>query len=405
MQLKSRKSVTLGITSALAIALIMPQAAMADIEDLQKQQQTEQGKLDNAREKEKAAKEKKEEYQKQINVNAAEIEKITSQIDEKESELARLKTEILKKGQQIEKTQRELEEAEERVKERDKLLKQRLRLMYEKGEVQYLEVLLGATSFSDFLDRFDALQLIFEQDTDILRQNKEDRDLVAQTKVKLEDEKSTLVGMESSEQEQKAQLDGLKAQKEDIHQKLQASKSEQERIESEQRSIQEQSINAIYALQQQISEERRQQNTQNPGNGNGGGQTHNGPFSWPVPSGGVVTSNWGNRIDPFTGERAGHNGVDIASAEGTPIAVAQTGTVITAGWVSGFGNCIIVDHGGNLWTLYGHLMTGGVLVSIGQQVTQGQIIGKMGNTGRSTGPHLHFGVYQNGKDIDPYTYL
>ncbi|TCP55904.1 peptidase M23-like protein [Tumebacillus sp. BK434] len=411
MHFKSHKRLTLGITSALALALMVPQVAIADLNDLQEQQQNEQGRLDDAREKEKAAKEKKEAYQQQINVNATEIEKLSAQIDEKEGEIARLQTEIYKKGQQIERTQRELEEAEQRVKERDKLLKDRLRLMYEQGEVRYLEVLLGSTSFSDFLERFSALQMIFEQDTVILKKNKEDRELIAQKKKQMEEEKTTLVGMQSTQLEQKTQLDGLKAQKEEIAVQLESNKAEQERIESEQRSIQESSINAIYALQQQISEERKRQATQNQGgngNGNGGGNgapVLSGPFAWPVPSGGWVSSEWGNRIDPFTGQRAGHNGLDIAAAQGTDVAAAQGGIVITAGWVSGFGNCIIIDHGGDLWTLYGHLMNGGVLVSVGQEVGAGQIIGKVGSTGRSTGPHLHFGVYQNGIDINPYTYL
>ncbi|WP_157729624.1 murein hydrolase activator EnvC family protein [Tumebacillus algifaecis] len=407
MQFKSHKRLTWGITSALALALIVPQVAVADLNDLQEQQQNEQNRLDDARAKEKAAKEKKDQFQKQINVNASEIEKLSSQINEKEGEIARLQTELYKKGQQIERTQGELEEAEKRVAERDKLLKERLRLMYEKGEVQYLEVLLGATSFSDFLERFNALQMIFAQDTVILRKNKEDRDLIAEMKKKLEDEKNTLVNMQATQLEQKTQLDSLKSKKEEIAKQLEANKEEQERIESEQRNIQEASINAIYSIQQQISEERRKQSTQNPQNPNtgGNGPALSGPFSWPVPSGGVITSNWGNRIDPFTGQRAGHNGMDIAANTGTDISAAQGGIVITAGWVTGFGNCIIIDHGGDLWTLYGHLMNGGVLVSVGQQVGQGQIIGKMGSTGRSTGPHLHFGVYQNGKDIDPYTYL
>lgn len=101
----------------------------------------------------------------------------------------------------------------------------------------------------------------------------------------------------------------------------------------------------------------------------------------------------------------GHNGMDIAGPQGTTIVAAQSGRVITAGWVEGFGNCIIIDHGGNLWSLYGHLMNGGILVSVGQDVKQGDSIGKEGSTGRSTGPHLHFGVYENGNVVNPRKYL
>lgn len=393
------KTLIIGLSTATALALTFPSAVFADIDDLKTQQQQQQKQLEDAKKREQDAKQKKDQFQQQINVNAADINKLASDIDVKESEISKLQDSIYTKNLQIEKSQTELAAAEERVKERDILLKQRLKMMYEQGEVQYLEVLLNATSFSDFLERFDTLSIIFQQDTEILRKNKADRDEIDAKKKKLEEDRNTLTALKTQQVEQKAQLDSLKAQKVALNQQLESDKSEQARIESEAQKIQDDAVKAIFALSQQISAEENKKNTSKPN------QQFSGPFMWPLPGVYTITDEFGDRIDPFTGQRMGHNGMDIAGPQGTTVVAAQSGTVITAGWVNGFGNCIIIDHGGGLWSLYGHLMNGGILVSEGQSVKQGDAIGKEGSTGRSTGPHLHFGVYENGDVVNPRKYL
>jgi murein DD-endopeptidase MepM/ murein hydrolase activator NlpD len=387
-----------GLLTALAVTMAAPQAVFADVDDLKQQQNQQQQQLDSAREKEKAAREKKDQFQKEITVNATEINKLVDQIHDKEGQISQLQGQIFEKNQQIDKTQAELNEAIQRVKDRDEILKKRLTMMYERGEVQYLEVLLNSTSFSDFLDRFDTLQVIFEQDKKILEKNKQDRDKIDAAKKELETQKTSLVTMKAQQQDQKAELDGMKAQKVVLNQKLEANKSEQERIEHEQQKVQDNAVNAIYNLQKQIESEQYKQNTTPK-------QQFTGAWGWPVPSSNIITSEFGERVDPFTGERAGHNGMDIAAPEGTTVVAVQSGTVITAGWVTGFGNCIIIDHGGNLWSLYGHLTNGGILVAQGQQVKRGDVIGKVGTTGRSTGPHLHLGAYLKGQVVNPRNYL
>lgn len=384
-----------GLTTALVISLLLPQSVFADLNQLQQEERQKQQELDNARKVEQEASRKKQEFQKQINVNAAEINKLAEEINVKEATITKLAGEVTQKGQQIEQTQKELAEAEARIAQRDDIMRQRLVMMYEQGEVQYLEVLLSAKSFTDFLERFDSLKMIYEQDNRILEKNKEDRDLVANKKKQLEEQKSSLLKMKNDQQAQKAELDGMKSQKEVINQQLNANKAEQERIEHEQQAIQQSAIDALYAIERKKQEEAFKNNTKP--------QEFTGPFTWPVPSSYNITSEFGERIDPFTGQRAGHNGMDVAAPTGTPTVAAQSGTVITAGWVSGFGNCVIIDHGGGLWSLYGHLSSIGV--AQGTQVTKGDVVGKIGSTGRSTGPHLHFGVYLNGKIVNPRNYL
>jgi murein DD-endopeptidase MepM/ murein hydrolase activator NlpD len=119
------------------------------------------------------------------------------------------------------------------------------------------------------------------------------------------------------------------------------------------------------------------------------------------PLDGEITSYFGNRVDPITGEADWHEGIDIAGNYGDPVKAAAAGIVSFAGWLGGYGNAVKIDHGGGLETLYGHLES--IAVSIGQAVNAGDVIGGVGSTGYSTGPHLHWGVYQDGNAIDPMT--
>jgi murein DD-endopeptidase MepM/ murein hydrolase activator NlpD len=116
-----------------------------------------------------------------------------------------------------------------------------------------------------------------------------------------------------------------------------------------------------------------------------------------------VVSPFGYRIHPIYGDRRLHTGVDFDASEGTPIHAAESGTVVSAGWMGGYGNATIIDHGNGLATLYAHQSA--ILVSGGQHVTRGQVIGRVGCTGACTGPHLHFEVRVNGTPVDPMPYL
>lgn len=403
-QSRASKLGAIGVSSALALTLLFPSVTHADLNSLKDQQSQKQQELNDAKSKEQDAKSKQQQDQQQIDVNASAIEQLSSQIDQKETQIVQLQSQIFQKNQEIDKTQTELTALEQQVQQRDTLMKERVRLMYEEGDVQYLDVLLSSTSFSDFLDRFDALQLIFRQDTVILQQDKDDRDKVAAKKTQLQQQSASLNQMKSNQESQKSQLDSMKSQKEAINRQLSQNLDQQKKIADQELAIQNAAISAIYQLQQQISTEQYKQNTQ-PTTNDQNPYKQNGPFGWPLPGHYAISSDYGVRIDPFTGKQAGHNGIDIPAPEGTPIVAAQDGTVITAGWVEGFGNCIIIDHGGGLWTLYGHQVNGGIVVSVGQKVTKGQLIGHVGSTGRSTGPHLHFGVYVNGVTVNPHQYL
>ncbi len=128
-----------------------------------------------------------------------------------------------------------------------------------------------------------------------------------------------------------------------------------------------------------------------------------GTFTWPVPGWYRISSEYGPRTSPIFGKTEFHTGIDIPAAYGESVLAAADGTVITAGWVRGFGNTVIISHGSGLSTLYGH--NSSVTVSVGQSVRKGDVVAKIGSTGYSTGNHLHFEVRLNNSHTNPWAYL
>ncbi|MCL2503339.1 MAG: M23 family metallopeptidase [Coriobacteriia bacterium] len=128
-------------------------------------------------------------------------------------------------------------------------------------------------------------------------------------------------------------------------------------------------------------------------------------MAWPVPSSRRVTSYFGYRTHPIFGDRRLHTGLDIGASQGSVIVAAGSGTVIYTGYRGGYGNTVMIDHGNGVVSLYAHQANGSIMVQTGQKVASGEQIGKVGSTGNSTGPHLHFEVRVNGTPKNPLNYL
>ena len=320
---------------------------------------------------------------------------LNTQIDQKEKELFQLEGKIEVVAQQAKDAAVQLEEATIRVEERNELLKTRLRLMYRKGDVQYLEVLLGSNGFSDFIQRFDALQKILESDKKILEDNIRDKNIIVEKKKEIDQSLAQLEGLFAEAEKLKATLVANKekqkvtiASLQEKEQELLEFKEEEERMLMDLAAKESKLMQAKYSL-----------------------KFSGGKFAWPVPASTRITSDYGYRLDPFTGRASGHNGLDIGRAPGTStlmgadIVAAADGVVIVASYVNGFGNTVMIDHGSGIWTIYGHIRNGGIFVNKYQEVKKGQKIAEVGSTGRSTGPHLHFQVNKDGKPISPWDYL
>lgn len=303
---------------------------------------------------------------------------------------------IEKKEKDIEETEEkayqaalELKEAEARVEEQEVLLKTRVRSMYESGgKVSYLEVLLGSSSFGQFLERLDFLSMIVQQDQKIIEDFIRDKELVAQKKLEIED---FLVQLEG----QLGELNQLQANQQAQEKKKTLRIAEIDKTKEELARLEEEEAQNAINLANQISSKSKEIEQ----------LKFDGEFTWPVPDSYRITSHFGLRVDPFTGARSGHNGTDIGAPQGTTIVAASGGVVLIAEYVRGYGNTVIIEHGNSVRTLYGHIRNGGIKVKAGQTVKKGQKIAEVGSTGRSTGPHLHFEVHEKGKQTDPMKYL
>lgn len=325
----------------------------------------------------------------------AEIMRLNDEIKQTEDKLFSLEGEISEVTEQAKEAAAELDEAIIRVEERDALLKTRVRLMYKTGSVDYLEVLLKSTSFSDFLQRFTGLQTILESDKKILTDNINDKNIIEEKKIEIDTYLANLEGLYADAEELRASY--LASQEK---QKVKMAALEESIDDLEDISAEEEEYIIELALAQAQKENQKRIIEY------GGGFLY-----WPVPESHRITSEYGYRSDPFTGKWTGHSGIDIGHAPnkstlyGADIVAAADGEVLVSSYVSGYGNCIIIDHGSGLWSLYGHIRNGGLMVKVGQTVSVGQKIAEVGSTGRSTGPHLHFEVRLNNKPVNPWDYL
>lgn len=392
-----------------------------ELEQQKKEIQKEKSQLESEKkdteQKLKENQNQQQSVQSEINQLDKELTATQNQIQQKEKEITETANQIEKLKNQIEKLKKEIKDLEERIKKRDKLLKDRLRSIQQNGgDIKYMEVIFGAKSFGDFISRATAVTTIMNQDKDILEQQAADKQVleshkteveakkseVEDRKVALENQKQELVGLKSKLDQQLAEKETLMAKLEEEEQVLENHKMS---VEEEQRVLREQDAIIAKAVQEynqkieQLSKQAEQ--AQQPANN----QVHstgnkNGIFSWPAQ--GRLSSGYGSRSLGY------HYGIDIANATGTPIYAAASGVVTRSDYSDSYGNVIYIYHPQyNMTTVYAHLSSRSV--GLGANVSEGQYIGAMGNTGQSFGSHLHFEVHNGGWSyhggIPPMQYL
>ncbi|CAG7633706.1 hypothetical protein PAESOLCIP111_03492 [Paenibacillus solanacearum] len=395
------------ITAGLMGALLVPQYGFAISESERIQQELNQLKKTKAAAQQKAANAEKEigkvqAEKQQINND---INYILEQIDVTNQKLVKLNDQVDTVTDSLNENAKQLEEAEARITSRDQMLRSRIRLMYMNGVVSYADVLLSSTSFGDFLDRLNALKSIVNQDKEILDANKRDRGVIADTRVVIEKQLTEVKNLYAEAAAIKEDLVVKEKEKEVRIASL--SKKEKELEEISEEAEQE----LIKAASQEAAKQRALQQAKQAEAAKSGKPTtpaytySGGKFGYPLPKVVSMSSDYGVRKDPFTGKPAGHTGLDLPSPNGTSIFAAEDGVVILASWWSGFGNCVIIDHGKGVWTLYGHIRNDGIVVNKGDTVKRGQKIAEVGATGRATGNHLHFEVRVNEQPVDPKPYL
>ncbi|WP_025028354.1 murein hydrolase activator EnvC family protein [Caldalkalibacillus mannanilyticus] len=318
-----------------------------------------------------------------------EIETIDLQLTETELKVTKKENEVSETEERAYQAALELKEAEEKIDVQDDLLKTRVRSMYEFGDAtNYLDVLFGATNFSDLLNRIEFLTLVRQQDQKIINQYVANKEVIEEKKLQIEE---LLVKLEGQLVELNQMQENLREQEKKKSLRIAEINKVQEDLAAQE---EEEAQLAIQFANQIAAKNKEIENLQ-----------FDGKFLWPVPDSKRITSNFGFRSDPFTGARKGHRGTDIGAPEGTKIVAASGGIVIVAEYLRGYGNTVIIEHGDNIRTLYAHIRNGGIKVKVGDKVAKGDKIAEVGSTGRSTGPHLHFEVHENGTQVDPMKYL
>ncbi|MGD9678670.1 MAG: murein hydrolase activator EnvC [Vulcanibacillus sp.] len=396
--MSKRKSLYILIIFALVFSFLVPPfevSAESEWDKLDREIQELQKQKEEAARASNALKQEISKVQTDKKTIEKDLVKINAEIKEAENKLFALEKELADVTNQAKAAADELEEAVKRVDERDALLKSRVRLMYKNGSVDYIEVLLSSTSFTDFLQRFSALKKIVESDKNILTANINDKNIIEEKKNEIDTYLVSLEELFTETEELKASLRVSEEKRmfemaslDDKEEQLKEANLEEERIISELALAQSKKINEKSLL-----------------------EFAGGKFTWPVPESRRITSDYGLRIDPFTGARVGHTGIDIGHAPnksslyGADIVAAADGVVIVASYVNGYGNTVMIDHGSGLWTLYAHIRNGGIKVKVGEAVVKGEKIAEVGTTGRSTGPHLHFEVRLNNVPVNPWNYL
>lgn len=375
----SGRGKALNLALSLLISLSVTGTALADdledqLADLQRQAEEQQAKTNEASAKVESVSERLRQIQEELRVATAEYKEVKGQLDSVEDKISD-NTELLQKT-----------EADLKVK--NKKLQQRVRDIYINGQISYVDVLFGAKDFADLMTRMDVLKRIIKHDYDLIMKVKEEKATVENTRAQLEKDKAEAEVLVADAQAKKAKVEDKESEQQVLLDQAIYDRDTSERMYEE-----------IMAASQEVANMIRR--SQMSSAGYSGAPAGAGGMIWPIS--GPITSEFGWRTHPIFGTARFHSGLDIGGDYGMPIYAAASGTVIYAGWISGYGNAVIIDHGGGVTTLYGH--NDSLNVSEGENVAQGQVIAMCGSTGNSTGPHCHFEVRENGEPVSPYGYL
>ena len=327
-----------------------------------------------------------------------EVVDLTSQIAEYEAEIEELNDKIDSLESSITNTEEEIQKLEKETKEKEELLLQRLVAMYESGQTTYLDALLGAESITAFISKYYMIEEIAEADQTVI-------DSIKEKQAETENKKQQLV-------KEKREVDESKEEVEQKNESLQRAKQEKQ-LKVDELAAKEDELQAqIDEFEAAIQDAQDEIDAAIAAANNSGGSyegSFSGMFDWPVSysahNANIITSVFGYRDQPTIGASTNHGAVDIA-VRYVPVYAPADGKVIIAKWLSGYGNYVMLDHGDGYYTGFGHLSS--FNVSAGQTVSRGQQIATSGNTGISTGPHLHYEVYIGGTDnyyrVDPLQY-
>ncbi len=374
---------------------------------------------------------------------SAYIEELDKQLSDLSGKIDNLNTQIADTKADLKKNQEELESAKADLTGQYDVMKARVKYMYENGSDDYMELLLQANSMTDLLNRAEYINKISKYDQNLYgnydktvnvittkqQEIKESLETLSTLQEKLELEKDSVNTLLKDKQtqldkyneeiksakttvsEKQSEIDAERANverlMEEARKKAEAEEAARKKAEEEARKKAEEEKKKQQQQQQQqnntTSNNSETSNDKKPSSSGSSSTTGSSSLRWPLQISGTITSTFGYRTSPTAGASSNHNGIDIGIPTGTNVVAAGSGTVVISRYSTTAGNYIMINHGSGLYTVYMH--NSSLKVSVGDQVSKGQVIALSGSTGVSTGPHLHFGVSKNGTYVNPLNYV
>ena len=399
---KAFSFLSLMLIAALAFGLLPTPARAATSAEIQKE-------IDALEEKNAEIQAQIDAIQSQYDANYSDMEAIVAQKNAIDQEMTLLNTKIETTNEQISAysqliadTQDELDDAKEELRTLSEQHRERIRAMEEQGNITYWQVVFEANSFMDLLDRINMVEDINASDRRRIEQMRIASDIVNATQQSLEKEKTALEQTRVQLAEDEAALEEKRSESDGILHELEKKAEEYKLLLEQSEILQDDLMQEIAAKEKELKEAKYDEYLAKLALQ---GQNPPSDASWISPvSGYTVTSPFGMRVHPVLGVSRMHNGIDMACAQGTPIYATRAGKVTVASYqAGGAGNYVSINHLDGFSSIYMHMTH--YVVSAGQNVSQGQLIGYVGSTGLSTGPHLHFGISYAGTYVNPLAYI
>lgn len=328
-----------------------------------------------------------EQIQIELTENLKQLNDLNSKITTYETEIETLDNNLAQTEQQIKDVQDRLNIVEENYNLQKTAMQNRIVALYEAGDIMYLDVLLNSNSVSDFISNYFLIGEIVRYDNELVENIQSQKAMIEEIKSTLEERQEAMQAVKDNKEKTTIALENSKIIRNSYVSKLtEAEQETQKTIDECQAELDSLEAQIVFLA-----------------TGNIGSDYIGGEFAWPAPGYTTITSRFGMRLHPILKVNRLHSGTDIAMPTGSYIIAANDGVVIQASYTTGFGNTVMIDHGGGVVTLYGHGSE--IIAQTGQTVKKGDIIMKAGSTGWSTGPHLHFEVRINGEPVDSLPFI
>ena len=350
--------------------------------------------LEELQEKQNEINTKKDEKNEELTDVQAELSEVLQKIQDLSDKIGEYETEILNLSNKTNELKGVIEEKEEKLKvalenykNQKSIVENRVAVIYESGETKYLDLLLNTKSLSEFISTYYYISEIIQADTELLEDLDREKTKIEIETNELEKQKEQLKQLKNNKERTSIVLENTKVLQTNYKNQLTEKELEiQQQIDEYEVQIKQIESEIVMLTRQNLSEEYL-----------------GGIMMWPVPGYTKITSQFGMRLHPILHVYKIHTGIDIGAPYGANFVAANDGVVIKAGMNSAYGNMVVIDHGGGVSTLYAHGSE--ILVTLGQTVTRGEPVLKVGSTGYSTGPHAHFEVRVNGQCVQPINFL